>query len=240
VLLAAFLAVAAAASLAAQAPKQVDLGLITDSRPVSATFVVRNPSSDRPARVDFISACSCLNVTPDRLVLAAGESRSVQVTYEPEGRPGELRRSLLVRSSLRELDNGRLTVTGTASWSNLPSPAESGCDECRKMAELYDEETMLQDYARSIVLVDFYADPGCDKCEEYLRRELPRAVSVSPRKVRLVRHSILDPAELAQLTQRLQRSGRPLEQLPVAFVGAEPLQGLDAIRAGLAGALAPR
>jgi len=173
-------------------------------------------------------------------MLDPAESKQVRVTYVPEGVGGELSRSLLLKSNLPELDNRRVAITGSFPMSALTErPAAPDCDECRKMEELFGEERQLADFAEAVVLLDFYYDPGCVKCEQYLARDLPRAMQGSSRVVRLAKHSILEPTELTQLTRRLEGARQRLSELPIAFVGDRPLQGLDAIRSGVARALVP-
>ncbi len=232
------LALLAAAPAGAQVIAVVDLGLVADSRPVTASFSLTNPSPDRPARVDLISGCGCLAAAPDRLFLAPGATAAVRVTYTPEGRTatGEVSRSLFTRSSLPELDKKRVLVT-----ASLPAgaTADQGCDECRKVEEMSQEDRYFDLVAESVVLVDFYFDPGCASCREYLERELPSAARRSQKQLRLARHGIGDGDSLAQLAARLRAAGQSLAELPVAFVGDRPYQGLAAIRRALHSALSP-
>ncbi len=221
----------------------VDLGLLRDERPVTAVYSLKNPSRDKMARVDLLSGCGCLEVRPDMLVLEPGETRDVTITYTPEPYRGDsfTQRNLLVRSSLPELDNQRLVVKATFAESARPaSSSASGCDECRKMEEQFNEERLLDLYSLEVLLVDFYFDPGCGDCDEYLERGLTSAAQHAGKVLRLARHSILDSPALGQLARRLAEQGQALKKLPVAFVGNRAYQGLDAIREGVRTALAPR
>ncbi len=218
----------------------VDLGLVRDERPVTAVYSLKNPSRDKIARVDLLSGCGCLEVRPDMLVLEPGETRDVTLVYTPEPYRSDTwtQRNLLVRSNLPELDNQRLVVKATFAESARPAySAASGCDECRKMEAQFDEERLLDLYSLEVLLIDFYFDPGCGDCDEYLERGLPSAAQHAGKVLRLARHSILDAATLPQLLRRLEGQGQALRQLPVAFIGDRPYQGLDAIREGARAAM---
>ncbi len=221
----------------------VDLGLVRDDRPVSAVYELRNPSRDKVARVDLLSGCGCLEARPDMVVLEPGETLDVTITYTPEPYKGDtwMQRNLLVRSTLPELDNQRVVVKASFAQSERPAfPTTSDCDECRRAEEQSNEERLLDLYSLEVLLVDFYFDPGCGDCDEYLERGLPSAVERAGKVLRLARHSILDAATLPQLGRRLAGQGQALAKLPVAFVGDRAYQGLDAIREGVREALAPR
>jgi hypothetical protein len=221
----------------------VDLGLVRDDRPVTAVYTLRNPSRDKVARVDLLSGCGCLEARPDMVVLEPGEARDVTIVYTPEPYRGDtwMQRNLLVRSTLPELDNQRVVVKASFAESARPAfPTTSDCDECRRMEEQFGEERLLGLYSVEVLLVDFYFDPGCRDCDEYLERGLPSAAQHAGKVLRLARHSILDPAALEQLVRRLDGQGQALTRLPVAFVGDRACQGLDAIREGVRAALAPR
>ena len=235
----ALLAALAAAPAKAQTLAVVDLGVIPDSRPVVRNLTISNPSARKVVRVDLLSGCPCLTVEPAGLLLNPAGSSVVRVTYTPEGRPGEVSRSLLVKSSLPELDNKRILVGGSLA-GGTGAAAPSDCDECRKTEQLFDEQNALADFSNRVLLVDFYGDPGCSQCKDYLDKELPAAARRGDRILRLAEHSILEPPILDQLTRRLDGAGQSLVALPVAFVGDRPYQGLGAIRKALGTALTVR
>lgn len=224
----------AAAAAGAQPLATVDLGRVVDHNPVSRPLVIRNPSPDRVARIDLLSACSCLSAQPQGLLLNPGVSAKVSITYTAEGRVGDVMHSLLVKSTLPELDNRRVVVSGYVAVGLAPWD----CDECRRMETLFDEEQLLADYARRVALVDFYGDLRCTSCRDYLDRELPQTARSSRLILRVAEHSVLDAQTLEQLTRRLEGAGASLDVLPLAFVGDRPCQGLPAIRAALQALLA--
>lgn len=227
--------VLAAAAIGAQPLATVDLGRVADHAPVSRTLAIRNPSASRVARIDLLSACSTLSVQPQGLLLDPRASATVTISYYAGGTLGHVEHSLLVKSTLSELDNRRVLVTAQVEVG----PAPTDCDECRKLETLVDEERLLADYARRVILVDFYGDLRCASCREYLDRELPLTAFASRRILRLAEHSAADKQTLEQLMRRLEGAGAGLEAFPLAFVGDRPYQGLAAIRKALQETLAP-
>ncbi len=224
----------AAAAAGAQPLATVDLGRVIDHNPVSRTLTIRNPSPRKVARLDLLSACATLSVRPQGLLLDPRASATVTISYYAGGTLGKVEHSLLVKSTLPELDDRRVLVAAHVEVG----PAPSECDECRKLETLVDEERLLQDYARRVVLVDFYGDLRCASCREYLDRELPRTAFGSRWILRLAEHSVADKQTLEQLMRRLEGAGASLEVFPLAFVGDRPYQGLVEIRKALEATLA--
>lgn len=221
--------------LTAQVPREINLGLISDSQPVTVSFIVQNPSPSRVVRFDFLCGSSSLSLEPDRLVLDPLESTEVQVTYKPEGYMETLFRQILIKSNLVELDNRRIVVT--ADFPAIEIPPVSYCDECLKFEELFNEETRLSSYENSVVQIDLYLEPACKGCLQYFNQELPPVALEAGKLVRVAQLDSSDPKRLAQLKKRLRRHGSGLEIMPVAFVDGKVYQGLQAIKSGIRAAL---
>ena len=223
--------------LAAQVPREISLGRITDSQPVTVSFIVQNPSPSRVVRFDLLCGSSALSLEPDSLVLDPLESTVVQVTYTPERFMEKFSWQILIKSNLVELDNRRIVVTAVFPAIEVEIPPVSDCDECRKFEELFNEETRLSSYENSVVLIDLYLEPGCKGCLQYFKQELPPAALAAGKLVRIAQLDISEPKRLVQLENRLRRHGIGLEIMPVAFVDGKVYQGLQAIRSGISTAL---
>ena len=105
--------------------ESIDLGTICDDELYRATFTLHNTSSESVTITALRSTCSCLKVKSSVESIAANESQSLVVEFNPAGRSGIFSVDVLLYSDVdSKLPSLRLNLRGeivlSDEWSHLP------------------------------------------------------------------------------------------------------------------------
>jgi len=82
-----------------------------DNKKAEATFRLINDSPDSIAIVSASATCGCTVPYFDKDAIAPGDTASVKVVYNPEGRPGRFEKQVYVRTTAT-LERQKLTIKG--------------------------------------------------------------------------------------------------------------------------------
>jgi hypothetical protein len=165
-------------------PPQWDFGIIDNSKLVQKEIVIEN-SGTETMQLRLISTCSCLHVQPDKLILNGGESRKIQLEYEPFEESGEVRMMLIVSAEGDEdVQRCFFNISGIVDSSLAAKPEEERAGE-----------TLKPDDA---VRFSFYYDHGCGGCVSFLVQMMYKLQDELDIKLRVVEKDIRDPAVYAE------------------------------------------
>ncbi len=76
--------------------KSHDFGDISQSNKVETDFVVTNTGKDNLIIRKVKASCGCTAVTPQKTILAKGESTNIHVTFDPRGKSGRQSKTITV------------------------------------------------------------------------------------------------------------------------------------------------
>jgi len=77
----------------------IDFGRLYEEHKVSSKVVYRNTGKSTLMNIEFHPACGCTVAKPTHTVLEPGEAGSVEITFDPKGKPGRTTKTVQVRSS---------------------------------------------------------------------------------------------------------------------------------------------
>lgn len=77
----------------------IDFGRLYEENKVSAKVVYRNTGKSTLMNIEFHPACGCTAAKPTHTVLEPGEAGSVEITFDPKGKPGRSTKTVQVRSN---------------------------------------------------------------------------------------------------------------------------------------------
>lgn len=94
------LAVLSSAAQVRFAPRRIDMGTIKEVDGVAkAVFSYKNIGKEPLVVISVATSCGCTGVEYPRTPLAAGDSATMEVQYDPRDRPGVFERQITVRTS---------------------------------------------------------------------------------------------------------------------------------------------
>lgn len=196
-------------------PQQWDFGIIDNSKLVQNEIAIKN-SELKTVHLRLISTCSCLYVRPDKLTLSGGETRNIQLKYEPFEDSGEVRMMLIVISELdKDVKRYFFNISGIVTSSTSTKPEKVNKEETSKPCEA--------------VLFTYYYDPGCKGCINFLVRMMYKLQNEMDIKLRVEERDIRDPdvyAEFINNTAGLEVKDRGF---PALIIDNVLLQGADEI-----------
>lgn len=197
------------------APQQWDFGIIDNSKLVRNEIAIENTGS-KPTHLRLISTCSCLDVQPDNLTLGAGETRNIQLKYEPFEDSGEIRMILIISWEL-EKDVQRY-------FFNISGMVDSSA--AAEQEEEFKEETLEPDDA---VWFSFYYDHGCRGCLNYLVQMIYELQDELHIKLRVVERDIRDPDVYAEFLDKTAGMSAEERGFPALLFDNVVLHGRDEI-----------
>ncbi len=77
----------------------IEFGRLYEETKVSSKVVYRNTGKSTLMNIEFHPACGCTVAKPTHTVLEPGESGSVEITFDPKGKPGRTTKTVQVRSN---------------------------------------------------------------------------------------------------------------------------------------------
>ncbi|MBQ2958862.1 MAG: DUF1573 domain-containing protein [Alistipes sp.] len=100
-------------------PAKCDLGIIDQAKSAIARFTLKNTTTKAITLRELRTTCSCAEVLTKIDRLEAGESRDIEVGYNPAGRSGEFSTDIFVYTDLDSVrPTKRLTIVGQISTSD--------------------------------------------------------------------------------------------------------------------------
>lgn len=132
-ILALALSLALAPALWAQGPlafdaTTFDFGEIAEGAEATTTFAFTNAGTTPLRLVEVQPSCGCTAPNWSRDAIAPGESGTITVAYDSEGRPGSFARGILVRAEddAGALEPVTLTITGRVTVTQLAGGPQQG------------------------------------------------------------------------------------------------------------------
>lgn len=196
-------------------PRQWDFGIIDNSKLVQNEIAIKN-SELKAVNLRLISTCSCLNVQPDKLTLRVGQTRNIQLKYEPFEDSGEIRMMVIVISELdKDVKRYFFNISGIVDSSISAKPV----DELK-------EETIKPDDA---VWFNYYYDHGCRGCVPFLAQMMYKMQNELGIKLRVVERDIRDPDVYAEYIDKTARLKVEERGFPALIIDNVVLHGKDEI-----------
>ncbi len=218
-----------------------DLGSVPeDTRNTVEISLTNNGSS--VVRITLTSTCDCLVVDTGSMDLAPGETRPIRFTYIADEGTGPFEKYVIIRSDDPSLPKGLFTLTGTVepaageSAGQEPGGARSGGGSSGAgiIGSSGTSGTAAgTGPAAAAIQADYYYDPGCKTCRDFLANRLPRIEQAAGVKVNLTLHDVMETDEYEALMKVLSERGLSAEAFPVLFVGTAVLFGSPSIDAEL-------
>lgn len=205
-------------------PLEHDYGTVIAGESVRVEVLLANRGEQRRSLI-LSSSCPCVTVRPRSVELAAGESRSVAITFDTTEYFGQVRKVVLVESAAGEL----VEMIRLAGWIRERPSADSQVEECTPCLEVLRRVSGVD--APTSLQIELYMDVGCLTCRELADDELPALAAERGRRVSITEHDILDPEVTDALLERLGNRG--LSEFPVAFVDGRIFEGEAQIRDGV-------
>ncbi|MBA7568241.1 hypothetical protein ES708_09962 [subsurface metagenome] len=196
-------------------PQQWDFGIIDNSTLVQKEIAIKN-SELKTVHLRLISTCSCLYVRPDKLNLSGGETRNIQLKYEPFEDSGEVRMMVIVISELdKDVKRYFFNISGIVDSSISAKPEKE-----------FKEETIKQDDA---VWFNYYYDHGCRGCVIFLSKIMYKLQDEMDIKLRVVERDIRDPDVYVEYIDKT--AGLKVEErgFPALIIDNVVLHGKDEI-----------
>ena len=100
--------------------KQHEFGDISQSQKVEYDFIVTNTGKDNLIIRKVKASCGCTAATPEKRVLAKGESTKIHVTFDPRGKSGRQSKTITVITNDPKNSNVLLRIT-----SNIMTPSSA-------------------------------------------------------------------------------------------------------------------
>ena len=101
-----------------------------------------------------------------------------------------------------------------------------------KVAQLANADKTL--VSSKTIDIDFYADPLCKSCDDFLNDELAKIGEANKASFSVTSYDIMDSQVMTRLSTILEEHTIALSATPVAVIGSHIFQGLPAIRKGSA------
>ena len=127
--------------------ESINLGTICGEELYRATFKLHNTSCESVAITALRSTCSCLKVKSNIESIAANESQSLVVEFNPAGRSGKFSVDVLLYSNIdSKLPSLRLNLRGeivlSDEWSHLPE--SMGVLRLSRKSVVFDNSTLTE------------------------------------------------------------------------------------------------
>jgi cytochrome c biogenesis protein CcdA len=227
-------------------PVEWNLGRIEQDGGVVTTELIVENRSGGEVEISFVSTCECLWITPAKLQLAAGQSGSIELAFDPIGEAGPVQKDIIIRTNLDQLPKALYLVQGevmtgeamtgemmTAEAMTAEATAESREAETSPGAGADKQDDESTEDRPPQLSVDFYASPGCRGCQRLLERTIPRIERRTGIPLRVTEHNILEAQEYEAFQEILRRRGLEERAYPALVVGDTVLQGETAIEGEL-------
>lgn len=98
--------------------KTFEFGVITQSQKVEHDYIITNKGKENLIIRKVKASCGCTAVTPEKTVLAKGESTKVHVVFDPRGKSGRQQKTITIISNDPKQSNILLRIQGTVSNAN--------------------------------------------------------------------------------------------------------------------------
>jgi len=220
-------------------PTEWDTGILAANRVYSREVSVA-AGEDRGVRIQIMSTCGCLSVSPGELVLAPGEKGAFLISLDTSDDRGEYEKILIVRTDDPSLPKAFFPVFGTIVEDEpegmVPAiqPSSSAPQETVSTApeEGPAEEGNPAAGTRGADFLYFYS-PACRECRRFLGEALPALAERLGRPVVPDLRDIQEPENYEELMSLLAGRNEDFRQFPVAAAPGGFLQGDREIQEGL-------
>jgi hypothetical protein len=115
---------------------QFDFGVLPQGSTVTHTFSLKN-SGDSPLTIESVqTTCGCTAATPTNTLIAPGELAQIQVSFDSQGRLGDMLKHVRVQTNDPDQSLSLLTMAGTVALPEVaaqPTPSAPyvvGCPTC--------------------------------------------------------------------------------------------------------------
>lgn len=95
--------------------KVFDFGVITPAQKVEHDYIITNKGKNNLIIRKVKASCGCTAVTPEKTILAKGESTKIHVAFDPRGKNGRQNKTITIISNDPKQSNILLRIQGTIS-----------------------------------------------------------------------------------------------------------------------------
>lgn len=95
--------------------KVFEFGVITQSQKVEHDYIITNKGKDNLIIRKVKASCGCTAVTPEKTILAKGESTKVHAVFDPRGKSGRQNKTITIITNDPKQSNILLRIQGTVS-----------------------------------------------------------------------------------------------------------------------------
>jgi hypothetical protein len=208
-------------------PRRIDLGAIGARAKVDFAIDIAN-GGELIVSANAVSLCPCVEFLDKSVFIKPKGKARLRARFDPSGLSGKVERGILVFTTDRSGTGAeRRYVALEASLPVIAGAAPClGCDEVNERIKTESAERSV-----GAAVLEFFGDPSCAACEEFLGKGLPALERKLGRKIPLVLHSAYDAAALDYLTQELAKRGAAIEAFPIIIAGEKAFQGEAALKA---------
>jgi len=207
----------------------VALGTLRSGDSKAAEVTLTNAGS-APVRITLTSTCDCLLVDRESMELPPGGTDSFTLTYIANEGEGEIRKHVIVRTDDPSLPKGLLSVTGMVED---PRTGEARAIDGQAGEPTSDQTPASAEGGARTIPADYYYDPGCKSCRDFLANRVPESERKTGVSLDLTLHDIMQNEEYEALMEILGNRGIEPSAFPVLFIGDTVLFGEERIEAGL-------
>jgi hypothetical protein len=95
--------------------KVFEFGVVSQSQKVEHDYIITNKGKDNLIIRKVKASCGCTAVTPEKTILAKGESTKIHVSFDPRGKSGRQNKTITIISNDPKQSNILLRIQGTVS-----------------------------------------------------------------------------------------------------------------------------
>jgi len=201
-------------------PYEWNLGEVLRNKVYTGSVTIKN-NGEETVSVSLMSTCSCLTLSESEWDLKPGEVRSVDLFYDTVDDTREFEKLLIIRTSDPSLPKAFFPVFGQVTGA---SP---------EAEEIFPAKPSLEGRENEAAAFDYYYDPGCRVCQEFLEDYVPRLAVKVGEEIYINRRELNRPENYEELDLVLHSRGIEWRAVPVLVSSAAVLQGDKEIQTGL-------
>lgn len=192
--------------------------------PVDRGAVIRKKLSvengdNTTVKIDIISTCDCLSVTPGTAAVEPGQSVFFELVFDTTDYSGQIQKHYIVQTTSPSLRKAFFPVTGTVlTTESQPSGAESaGNGQQRAASDHGAAVTEKKSKGRRFTFLYYYT-PGCKQCSRFLNETVPAIEKKYDVTLRIIEKDIYDPEVYDELMNRLDDFSLSKIEVPIIYL----------------------